>query len=268
MKNLLVQTKFEPIYVSTQHSLAITPHLHKEIELIYVKKGSAVAYADNKSSKISEGDLFITFPNQIHYYLNSEIGEYYVIIFSQKILYGMSELLDHKLPKSNVFGKNLNKDIPSLFEKLFDSNSNFSSTLKAGLLNQIMALALSEKTFVQRSKNSNHTLQTVFEYCAQNFTEDINLDSVSEALHLNKYHISHLMNKQLGMSFNNCINTFRINKSCDLLVDTDKKISEISEEVGFGSIRTFNRAFSQIMSITPLEFRAQIQSETADIGKY
>ena len=62
------------------------------------------------------------------------------------------------------------------------------------------------------------------------------------------------------MSFNNCINTFRINKSCDLLGETDKKISEISEEVGFGSIRTFNRAFMEIMNLTPLEYRTQTKN--------
>ena len=68
------------------------------------------------------------------------------------------------------------------------------------------------------------------------------------------------MNDQLGMSFNNCINTFRIHKSCDLLSETDKKISEISEEVGFGSIRTFNRAFMEIMNLTPLEYRTQTKN--------
>ena len=47
----------------------------------------------------------------------------------------------------------------------------------------------------------------------------------------------------------------RIDKACDLLEETDKKTADISEDVGFGSIRTFNRAFLQISGITPLKYR-------------
>lgn len=260
MRNPYVENHFESIWMNPQKSLAPIPHLHKEVEMIYVKKGSAVAYTDNKSVKITDGDLFIAFPNQIHYYLNSDIGEYYVLIFSTDILFGINDIFYNKIPKSSLIRNTQNSEITELFLKIINHEGNFRETFQTGYINQMIALLLSNKTLISRTKTSNHTLQNIFEYCASHYTENITLDSVAEALHLNKYHISHLINKQLGMSFNNCINTFRINKSCDLLGETDKKISEISEEVGFGSIRTFNRAFIQIMNLTPLEYRNQTQN--------
>ena len=33
------------------------------------------------------------------------------------------------------------------------------------------------------------------------------------------------------------------------------KISDISEYVGFGTIRSFNRAFRTVMGVTPVEYR-------------
>ena len=260
MRNPYVQNHFEPIWINQQKTLAPIPHLHKQVEMIYVKKGSAVAYTDNKSVKITDGDIFIAFPNQIHYYLNSDIGEYYVLIFSTDILFGVNDIFYNKTPKSSILRSNQNKEIAELFLKTINQSGNFCETFQSGYINQMIGLLLSNKTLISRTKSSNHTFQTIFEYCASHCTENITLDSVAEALHLNKYHISHLINNQLDMSFNNCINTFRIHKSCDLLTETDKKISEISEEVGFGSIRTFNRAFIQIMNLTPLEYRNQTQN--------
>lgn len=263
MRNPYIENRFKPIWLAPQQqSLAPMPHLHKEIEMIYVKKGSAVAYIDNKSQKMCDGDIFIAFPNQTHYFLNSDIGEYYVLVFSNDILFGVNDIFYNKLPKSNILHSNQNCEIEELFLKTINQDGDFSDTFRTGYINQIIALILSNKSLVTRKKSNGPTLQNVFEYCAKHYTENITLNTVAKALHLNKYHISHLMNSQLDMSFSNCINTFRINKSCDLLSKTDKKISEISEEVGFGSIRTFNRAFIRIMNLTPLEYRNRTKSTT------
>ena len=47
----------------------------------------------------------------------------------------------------------------------------------------------------------------------------------------------------------------RVNKACSLLDETDKKVIDISEEVGFGSLRSLNRSFLEIMGTTPIKYR-------------
>ena len=104
-------------------------------------------------------------------------------------------------------------------------------------------------------KSDNSALHSILNYCAQHFAGDIALEEVAKALHLNKYHISHLLNQKLGIGFSAYINALRVNKACKQPVSTDKKIAGISEESGFGSIRSFNRAFAQITDMTPQEYR-------------
>ena len=48
---------------------------------------------------------------------------------------------------------------------------------------------------------------------------------------------------------------FRVREACHLLLYTDRKIADISEEVGFGSIRSFNRAFLKLIDLTPAQYR-------------
>ena len=50
------------------HQLLPAPHLHSHLELIYVKKGSSRAVLDRNTYLLKEGDLFLAFPNQIHFY--------------------------------------------------------------------------------------------------------------------------------------------------------------------------------------------------------
>ncbi len=95
------------------------------------------------------------------------------------------------------------------------------------------------------------------DYCYHHFRDELSLETLSSELHFNKYYISHLINRKLNMRFNDYVNALRVDAACTLLSNTDNKIANISEDVGFGTIRSFNRAFRQQKQMTPLEFRAQ-----------
>lgn len=242
---------------SVDNMLSPIPHMHKDLELIYIKKGNAICYADNKQLKLGEGDIFLTFPNQVHYYHNAEPGQYYVCIFSPDVLFGMGDVLDDYVPKINTISTR-NKQVEKIFSDMMkDSESEYNLTYRVGLINQLMALVMADLELEERNKTKNTTLHKILRYCEDNFTSDITLDTAAETLHFSKYHISHLFNEKIGISFSTYINNLRIYKACELLKMSDNKTSFISEEVGFGSIRSFNRAFLQFMKQTPVQYRKE-----------
>ena len=59
------------------------------------------------------------------------------------------------------------------------------------------------------------------------------------------------------MKFNDYINSLRVSAASRYLSGTDKSITEISELVGFGTSRTFNRAFLKQFGKSPSEYRAE-----------
>ena len=254
-KNVIYEYKSVSVTVSKDSYLTPTPHFHKEIEIIYVKEGACTAYADRKLVTLESGDLYIAFPNQIHYYENCIFGEYYVIIANSSIFFELKDVFNNSVPTINKYSLKEHIYLTQLMDSLVFTQGKYKNTIISGILNQSIGLILPEIKLNPRIKTDNSTLQAVLAFCAEHFYEDITLDSVSESLHLSKYHISHLLNQKLGISFNSYINMLRIDKACDLLEETDKKTADISEDVGFGSIRTFNRAFLQISGITPLKYR-------------
>ncbi len=257
MKKAVYEHKVEPIKIQNAPLLSPTPHFHKEIEIVYIKKGGCTAYADRKCVTLENGELFISFPNQIHYYENSGFGDYYVIIVNPSIFFELKETLNGFVPADNSIDLKKHKYITELLDKLFSADGKFKNTVIVGILNQIIGLLLPEMELKPRIKTDNSTLQAILTFCSDNFTEEISLDDISHKLHLSKYHISHLLSSKLGISFNSYLNMLRVNMACDLLEATDKKTADISEEVGFGSIRSFNRAFLQITGITPLKYRTR-----------
>lgn len=260
MKNVLYENKSQPIHISATTYLSPQPHLHKEIEIIYVLNGSSRACADRNFYTLKNRDIFISFPNQIHYYESAIVGEYYLLIISPDILFGLKEIMYDNMPFSNIISLAENSEIPELLNKALITDGEYKETVIAGLLNQVFGLLMPQLELKPRIKTDNSTLKDILKYCTHNFSSGVSLDDVAENLHLSKYHISHLFNEKLGFNFNSYINMLRINKACDLLEDTDRKTADISEEVGFGSIRSFNRAFLNIMNTTPLKYRERFKN--------
>ena len=99
--DIIYENKTLLIDASLSEGLTPLAHLHKELEIIYVRKGKAVAYADKNSYLLKPGDMFISFPNQVHYYKTVETGKYALLIFSPDIIYEYASLISKSIPDRN-----------------------------------------------------------------------------------------------------------------------------------------------------------------------
>lgn len=253
-----MQIKYEkkntPVWISMQKVLGKTPHIHKELELVFVEKGSALAHADGFKANLQAGDLFVAFPNQIHYYEKSEAGKYCVLCLNYKLFWGLGETFFSALPRTNVV--KFTPEIKRLLNKVLTTDSD--NILKiSGYLNIIMSEILEGLEIRESVRRDSSTLREVLDWCENHYTEDISLSSVAQGTHLSRCYISHLFSNKLGMGFSDYVNLLRVSAACELLTKTDKKISDISGNVGYSTIRSFNRAFSKIMETTPFEYRTK-----------
>ena len=257
--NLRFETRVNSASSCSVSALHPTPHLHKDLELVYVVEGKAIATVDHKRYTLKSGDLFVSFPNQIHYYDNLESGEYIVAIFSPDIIAGQSQFLQNSVPDCNVIAPMKSDIIVTAMQTIKYPPEQKSIMLQAGWLNLLMDSLLPKLTIVPNTSSNTTSLRKIMNYCSEHYMEPLSLDSISKEVCIDKYHISHLLNKRLGMPFNTYINKLRINRACRLLEKSGTKLSELANEVGFGSTRTFNRAFENIMHMTPSEYKASFK---------
>ncbi len=255
-KDFFKEIREVPYDIFAAEVLSPFPHLHTDIELIFVEEGFAIAHVDQTDIEISSGDLFMIFPNQVHYYENSARGKYGIYVIANSTFFGKKEIILENVPKKNVVHLNKNDMIYRLMLELLNINeSPNKDIITAGMVNTVLGKLLDTIELRPRLKTDNFTLQNILDYCTLNFNSELTLDDAAKSLHLSKYYISYLFNKKFGIGFNTYINTLRVNASCVLLEQTDKKITEIAQESGFNSIRSFNRSFIQTVGVTPSSYR-------------
>lgn len=226
-------------------------------------EGDSVGYADTVREEIHSDDIFLTFPNQIHFYETFAKEKYWIFIFSPDLIPEFSETLSLAIPRSPVLKKagtqpEIKRLLHALMEnekQLLTNETPYLQNLTRGYLLSLFSLLLPQMELEQISISDSGALRSIVSYCTSNFSENLSLSLLEEKLHLNKYYISHLFSKKLGLRFNDYINSLRISEACRYLLNSDSSITEISEIVGFNTQRTFNRAFIKAMGTTPGEYR-------------
>ena len=259
------EQKAYPIYYRTDRSrmtsLECAPHLHRELELVYYLSGKGTAYADTMRCKLQPGDVFLSFPNQIHGYESPEAEEYMLFIIKPDLIPEFMERFTHGLPQSPVIrGADKLPRVDGLFRMLADYCESTEvgkrdGNLLRGLLLALFSDLLDNMNISHAAAGESGALRAIVSYCTCNFSEDLSLSHLEEKLHLNKYYISHLFSNQLGLRFNDYVNSLRISEACRYLLNSTYSITEISELVGFNTLRTFNRAFVKQIGVSPSVFR-------------
>jgi two-component system response regulator YesN len=116
---------------------------------------------------------------------------------------------------------------------------------------------LSRSAEAIKDKKSETDIMTKFvmEYVESNFGDDLSLEAISAKLGITAPYLSTYFKEKTGTNFSDYIFTVRMNKSMEMLRDTDLKIQEIASLIGYFTAASFNRVFKKHTGITPSEFR-------------
>ncbi len=264
--HIVYEHKHSDITFIGGNQIQCMPHLHRELELIYMVEGEVVAYADSIRYTIGPGDVFLTFPNQIHSYEKLTPETHIGFIFKPDLLPELMETFTMGIPHSSVISRaGDDPGIRTLLEMLYATRERESfshlSELRRGYLLSLCAELIPRMRISKLSVGDSETLRTIVSFCTRNYAENLSLSLLEEKLHLNKFYISHLFSGRLGLRFNDYINSLRTSEACRYLLNSDYSITEIGSMVGFNTPRTFNRAFIRQMGISPTEYRKQRRTE-------
>ena len=89
-----VENKENPFEAFDSDGLTKEPHIHPHLEMIYMQEGSSLALLDDKEFLIEQGDLFLSFPNQIHSYQPLSALKCSLIIFSPDLFSDLKKLFE------------------------------------------------------------------------------------------------------------------------------------------------------------------------------
>lgn len=95
----------------------------------------------------------------------------------------------------------------------------------------------------------------VIEYVHEHYMNQISLKQVADHFFTNSAYLGRIFQKATGVSFKEYVNRIRITEAKKLLVQTDKLIYEIANQVGFTESSYFTAKFTQEVGKSPTEYR-------------
>lgn len=96
--------------------------------------------------------------------------------------------------------------------------------------------------------------------------DDINVDSLAEAVGVSRTHLYRRMKDRLGIKPSDYIRNIRLKKACELLMNDDLDITQIAYALGFSSQSQFSTTFKRFIGYTPTEYRS-INKEDKDFNR-
>ncbi|MFH5185240.1 helix-turn-helix domain-containing protein [Paenibacillus sp. TAB 01] len=117
-----------------------------------------------------------------------------------------------------------------------------------------------------KKESQDEIIAFVMDYIHNHYTDDISLEQLAAELKLSVSYLSAYIKEKTGINYLEHINTHRIGKAKELLVQTDLNVQEIGKHIGYYNANSFIRMFKKFTGTTPKEYRKQqlLHTDSAD----
>jgi AraC-like DNA-binding protein len=250
-------------------------HKEKDINIFFANSSSEIHQIGNKEIIVQKGMYNILNPEQIFGGKDKkkiEIPKQDIeLVIHPSIFENVLEELNLKKPNCGLeFDINPQKKsqwldmiIKILISSLKDSEGFGSTLLIEQSLLQLVTVLLKEhpNSIQQLMKKDPKVLkydtriQKALDYLRDNYNQNFSLEELAKESALSKRHLIRLFQKETGKTPYEYLILYRINKSIELLKNTNKSIQEIAEETGFTDATHLWKVFIKHFGKSPSAFR-------------
>lgn len=231
-------------------------HFHKNMELLYVLEGEVELRLESRAETIAAGQYALIFSNQIHAYHTGKASKSWVGVFSQDHVAefsGQTEGLEGN-PSGFLCPDSLQDYLRETLPLSFQEQGLPALYRRKSCLYAVCSQYLScapQLYAVNRGHDLPHRL---LEIIAAEFTGDLTLAQLAGRLGYDYHYLSRYFHQLFHTNFRTFLNQYRFDYAVYLLTHTELSITEIALKSGFQSLRSFNRIFRDLSSMSPREY--------------
>ena len=258
---------------------SVAMHSHEFLELSYILKGSAEHTLDGVTETLRVGDYLIVDYGSRHSYVGSGDGHFdnvdclFLAELLDPVLKGTKSLravLEHYLlhfnmkalaqnPARMVFHDNSGQILKLL--KLIDEESKkreagYIALIRCYLI-EILLLTMRRLDDARVAATGQDIGALIIAYVSEHYMEPLTLQDLAQRLNYSLPYISKRFKTDVGISFVNYLQNYRVMQACRLLSSSNRTISEIAEMVGYHDIKFFSEIVKRNTGLSPADFRRQ-----------
>lgn len=146
-------------------------------------------------------------------------------------------------------------DMEKRLDLFFDQNGTFKlEEYKKRKQREISFFLKKVKRSAQQKSSS--IIYDIEKYLQANFDRDVKLQEISDHFYISREYISRKFKQEFNVNISDYLVRIRINKAKSLLKNSQLKIYEIANMIGYQDDKYFRKVFKKVEGITPNEYRA------------
>lgn len=271
-----------PINISLANIMEYPLHWQDSIELLFVLKGSIEIGIENEVYILKEREIDIINSNEV-YRIKSDDPDNMVLIinidpnFFEKYYDDAKEIFFYtKSPdvaeQEGERYDELRKFVSIIFYEAVSKLDDYEDEIEDYLLEMMYHLLNNfhylfyEEESLREDEVLLERYHRIVKYLSNNYMNKVSLQYIADKEFLSSQYLSFKIKDTFGHGFNEFLNQIRVEESVKLLLDTDKNISEIAEDVGFSHVRYYNKHFKLQYNTTPMQYRKnnKVSDETLE----
>ena len=123
------------------------------------------------------------------------------------------------------------------------------------LLSLYPQIHTSQRKPSEKALREEERMKAMLQFIHTNMSEEIKLEQIARSAAISPSECIRCFRSTIGITPIQYLRSYRIQRAAQMLVDTEERISIISENCGFLDISYFTKTFREIIGCTPAEYR-------------
>ncbi|GAA3399975.1 AraC family transcriptional regulator [Paenibacillus hodogayensis] len=226
-------------------------HTHSFHQLIWVTEGTLLIECQHQHYTLGKGKLCVIPPGHVHSLATVSGYSQFGLNMNSDDPTGMKELMHAHITEfvlvdySHMLGQ---------LAEVEDDMVKGTRLSRLKLVNQLDAILLSAVESAIRKSDADFR-DRLLRHLKQHLSSKLTLKQLCDLFNLSQSHLERLVFKEFGCGAIELHNQLRLDRACSLLMNTERSIDAIANELGFYDSAHFSRLFKRKMYQTPSQYR-------------
>lgn len=266
--------KLHTLWVADHVAFSTLEHVHDYYQIVYCQKAGGTVEIDGIVYEAVPGTMYFIQPMQPHAMRRGKNVRVIEVKFlaedeeTARLLKNIPSVVP--LPEGHIYRRGIKDVVREGLSGAMFCNETTNAALQlllCRLLRMYMpdereALHTLDFDFTVRntassSRNNDVEFIRLIDYMEQHMADKITLEKLARLIHFNKSYLIEQFKEAMGVPPMKYLNEMRMEKAKELLITTEKSITDVATETGFQSIHYFSRTFKKKENMTPHDYRVK-----------
>ena len=251
-------------------------HYHPEFELTLTLNSRGQRYIGDDVANYDDGDLVLLGPNLPHTWCSAErinASQPHIALvmwFTEGWGASIAETLAEMKPVAAMLqragrGIVFSREAAEQARPLIESIPPSAPVARLSRLMEVLAFLATDKAAkpiagpaaARRKVESpdRARIERVLDHLHAHYRERIAIEDLADVAALSPSGFHRLFRRHTQLTVTDYVTQLRIGQACAMLVNSERPIAHIADEVGYTNLANFNRQFRALKRVTPREFR-------------